>query len=205
MPDFKGKKQRPKIEEVTRDFGKAHAEEADAKRRMEKNRKLFFELIQIPEEELAQQTIFYEGSDPDQYVAVFYPKWQIIKKEVTHLDDYGEWRLLLREDPNKKSYTFLNPLDGKVYTRTVAEAAPNLDYVRIQEADPVLWEAITVEPPVPARILKPLDEFTEEQKEAIKPYFLPITLQNRMEKPREPKPEEIPAEWDAGWPPQEGL
>lgn len=189
MPNFKAKKEKPKIEEVTKEFGEAHAEQAAAKTRMEKLKKQFFDLIQIPASQLARQTIYYEGSDPDNHVATLYPKWKIIKKEVTHLD--GEWRIIIEEDPKKKSFSYINPIDGMKYTRTVAESAPGVDLDRLKRENPSLFNEVTVEPPKPERVLKPLSDLEEDQKDELKEYLLPVNLTNRMEKPSKPKAEEL--------------
>jgi hypothetical protein len=185
------KKPKPTLEQVTAEFGKAHTEEAEAKSRMEKYRKQFFDLLKaaIPKTELARQTIYYEGDDPDTHIATLYPKWKILKKEVTHLD--GEWRILIEEDPERKSWQYINPQDGKVYRRTVKESAPSIDTVRLQEEDPGLWEAITIQPPPPERVLKPLSDLDDEQKDKLRGYLLPPKLTNVMEKPREAKAEEV--------------
>lgn len=182
-------KPKPKLEDITKEFGIAHKEEAEAKAKKEKYRKLFFDLITIPKSQLAQQTIFYEGSDPDNHVATLYPKWRVVAKEETDLD--GEWRILIQEDPTKKSYTYLNKVDGMVYTRTVAESAPGVDLARLKAENPALYLEITVEPPKPARVLKPLADLEEDQKDELKEYLTPVSLTNRMEKPRLPKPEEL--------------
>lgn len=180
------KKPKPKIEEVTKLFGVAHAEEADAKARKEKYRKQFFDLIEIPESQLSRQSIWYEGDDPDGYVAAMYPKWRILKKD----DSAGEWKIIIQEDPAKKNFTYVNPLDGLVYARTVAESAPDIDLERLSVDRNKDWWEMTVQPK-PPRELKPIDELTEEQKEILKEYLLPPKLTNRMEKPRKPKPEEL--------------
>lgn len=187
MPKF-DKKPKAKIEEVARDFGKAHAEESQAKSRKEKFRKMFFDLIEIPSTQLARQTIFAECDSPANYVATLYPKWRVVKADSL---DSDEWRILIEEDPDKKNYVFINPLDKMVYSRTVAESAPGVDTERLKAEDPNLWEAITVQPPLPERTLKPLSEFDEEQRDKIKKYLTPVTLQNRMEKPRKAKAEEL--------------
>lgn len=186
-------KEKPKIEEVTQKFGKAHAEEADAKSRMEKFKKQFYDLIEIPESELARQTIYYEGNDPEQHVATLYPKWRIVEKKVrsAHMNNEHEWKIIIQEDPEKKTYVFINPLDKKVYTRTVAESAPGVDIERLKQEAPRLWENITVQPPPPEREFKPITELTEDQKDELKRFFLPVKLTNRMEKPRPAKPEEL--------------
>jgi hypothetical protein len=190
------KKPKPKIEEVTREFGLAHAEQADAKARMEKYKGIFYDLIVIPEDQLARQTIYYTGDDPEQHVATLYPKWRIIKKQLFDGPDDGsdvelEWRILIQEDPAKKSFVYVNPLDGKVYQRTVAESAPGVDLAKLEAERPDVYKAITFQPDPPPRELKNLDELTEPQKEVLKRYLLPVKLTNRMEKPRDPKPEEL--------------
>lgn len=185
------KSKKPTLEEVTQLFGKAHAEESDAKTRMEKYRKQFFDLLKdaIPQSKLARRTIYYEGNDPANYVATFYPKWRIIKKEVIHLD--GEWRIIIEEDPTKKSWTFINAKDGQVYQRTVVESAPQIDMAKLATIEPGFFESITIQPPPPPRELKPLDELSEDERERLTEYLLPPKLTNRMDKPRKAKPEEL--------------
>ena len=185
------RKPKPKIEEVTRDFGVEHKKKADAEAALKKLRKMFFDLISIPESQLARQTIYAECDDPQAYVAALYPKWKIISKKLVDPDIPDEWQLLIQEDPDKKSYHFVNPLDHQVYTRTVAESAPDVDLDRIKEDDPNWYEAITFQPDPPPRELVSLDRLTEEDKDRLKKYLLPVKLTNRMESPRQAKPEEL--------------
>lgn len=196
MPKFDKNKERPKIEEVTRDFGVAHAEKADAEKRMAKTRKLFFDLIEIPDDELAQQTIYYDGEDPEQHVAALYSKWKIIKQKWEPDPDAdgesdGEWHILIQEDPEKKSYQFINPLDEKVYARTVAESAPQIDMERLGKENPHLWQQVTFQPPLPKRELKPLKDLDDEEKAALIKFLTPVKLTNTMVAPRKAKPEEL--------------
>lgn len=184
------KKRKPSLDHVTRQFGKAHADKADAEKRVAKFRKMFFEVIEIPETELAQQSIFYEGDDPDSYVSVMYPKWEIVKR---HRIDDEEWKLIIREDPAKKTFQYINPTDKKVFQRTVVESAPDVDLDRMQAEDPELYEAITMDPPPPPRVLRPLGELEDEQREGLVKFLKPPKLINRMESPREAKPEELEA------------
>lgn len=189
-------KPKPKIEEVTRAFGKAHAEESDAKRRMAKLRTQFFDLIAIPDSELAQQTIFATTEDPDRYVATLYPKWRIVTAKIIDEGSAGqdaEWKLVIQEDPKRKTYQYINPLDRKVYARTVAESAPDIDLERLKAENPLVYESITFQPEPRPRELKALSELTDDQKEIVKAYLDPPKLTNRMESPRPAKPEELEA------------
>ena len=185
------KKSKPKIEEVTRDFGIEHGKKAEAEKKLAKLRKLFFDLITIPESQLARQTIYVECDDPDAYVAALYPKWKIISRKLADPDIPDEWQLLIQEDPDNKSYHFVNPLDKQVYSRTVAESAPDIDLEQIKEDDPDWYEAITFQPDPPPRELVSLDRLAEEDKDRLKQYLQPVKLTNRMEKPRQAKPEEL--------------
>lgn len=188
------KKPKPKIEEVTRDFGIEHAIKAVAEREMAKLRKLFFNLIDIPEPKLARQTIFANTEDPDRYVATLYPKWRIVTAQVIDEGSAGqdaEWKLVIQEDPKKKTFVFINPLDKKVYTRTVAESAPDVDLERLRQERPLVYESITFQPEPLPRELKALADMTEDQKEILKQYLDPPKLTNRMESPRPAKPEEL--------------
>lgn len=185
---------KPKIENVAKRFGYWHGREAKAKAEMAKHRKMFFDLIEIPEEELAQQTIFAVTEDPDQYVATLYPKWKIISAKVIDEGCAGqdaEWKLIIQEDPKKKTWQFINPVDQKVYQRTVVESAPEIDFERLAAEEPDAYESITFQPDPPPRQLKPLDQLEDDEKEILKSYLLPVELKDRMEKPRPAKPEEL--------------
>jgi hypothetical protein len=182
---------KPKIENVTRRWGKAHARKEAVEAQMAKDRKLFFDLIQIPESELSRQTIYAECDDPDAYVASLYPKWRILSKKLVDEDIPDEWQLVIQEDPQKRNFTYINPLDGQVYTRTVAESAPAVDLERLEAENPDAYKAITFQPEPPPRELKALKDLTDDQKKILKKYLLPVKLTNRMEKPRKPKPEEL--------------
>jgi hypothetical protein len=181
---------KPKIENVTKRWGKAHARKEKVEAQMAKDRKLFFDLIEIPETELSRQTIYAECDDPDAYVASLYPKWKLLSALLVDEEIPDEWKLVIQEDPTKRNYTFVNPLDGQVYTRTVTESAPDVDLERIKEEDPDFYHDITFQPTVPRELL-PLKNLTDEAKEKLKKYLLPVKLTNRMEKPRKPKPEEL--------------
>jgi hypothetical protein len=183
---------KPKIEDVTRAFAVEHGVKATAEKEMAKLRKLFFDLIEIPETDLARQTIYVEAEDPEAYVAVMYPKWRIVNyKTVAAEDEPPEWKVIIQEDPTKKTFQYVNPIDKKVYQRTVAEGAPDIDMERLKVEDMILWNAVTFRPPEPERELKPLDELTEDEREALKNYLTPGKLTNRMEAPRDAKPEEL--------------
>jgi hypothetical protein len=181
-------KPKPKIEEITKQFGEKHSAKDKAEKEMKKLRQQFFDLIEIPEPELAQQTIYAETDDPAQYVAILYPKWKIVSK--WERKD-GEWKLIIQEDPTKKNHIFVNPLDKQVYTRTVVEGAPDVDLERMKEEDPELYERLTFEPPPPPRELFPLSSMDDEEKAGLRKYLTPGKLTNRMEAPRKAKPEEL--------------
>jgi hypothetical protein len=178
------------IKEVTKEFGEAHAEEARWKSTKERLRKQFFDLLRlnIPTTQLAQTTIYYDGTDPEQHVATLYPKYMIVDKRFDLATK--EWRILLREDIDRKSWSYVNPVDGNVYSRTVAESAPEVDLERLKADHPSIYKSVTFQPK-PARQLKPLDKLTERQKATIMRYLKPPKLQDRMEKPRKAKAEEL--------------
>jgi hypothetical protein len=180
-----------KIENVTKRFGRAHGTKERAEKAMAKARQEFFDLIEIPESELSRQTIYAECDNPEAYVASLYPKWRILNSKLVDPEIPDEWKLVIQEDPDKRNYTYVNPLDGKVYGRTVAESAPEVDLERIKAEDEKWYKAITEQPEPPPRRLVPLDRLTDEDKDRLKKYLLPVKLQNRMEKPRDPKPEEL--------------
>jgi hypothetical protein len=176
-----------KIDEVAQLFGQAHKEEAEWKKQKDKWRKQFFDLIAIPEEQLARQTIYIDAEDAELYVATLYPKWRILKKDKL---EPLEWRVIIEEDPTKKTYQYVNPRDNQVYTRTVAESAPEVDLERMALDNSQFWYDVTFQPK-PPRELRPLEELDEEQLDKLKNYLLPPKLTNRMEKPRKAKPEEL--------------
>lgn len=177
-----------KISKAAAKFGKLHAELNKLNKEIEKARTEFLDEIQYESQELAQQVIFYDGKDPEHYVSVMYPKYRLLKsKEIG--DD--EWKLVLEEDPEFKSYAYVNLEDNQVYQRTIAESAPDIDIRKLREEDSELWFKVTKAPPTPDRILKNLDELTEEQRLALHKFLIPPRLSIRMMAPRKAKPEEL--------------
>jgi hypothetical protein len=179
----------PTIESISAQFGKAHEQESYWKGQMEKLRKQFFDLLKvhIKPSELARQTIFYEGDQPGHHVATLYPKWRIVTTRKIQGD---EWQILIEEDPEKRSYTYLNPVDQQVYQRTVVESAPQVDLDKLKADHPSIYKSVTFQPK-PPRELKSLDKLTDRQKDTLLNYLISPKLTNRMEKPRPAKPEEL--------------
>jgi hypothetical protein len=184
--------EKPDIAEVAKKFGRYHKQKSDADDQLKKFRKMFFDLIEIPETQLARQTIFAEADDPDRYVETLYPKWRIVKAEQIGSDgELLEWKLIIEEDPAKKTFQYVNPLDKKVYQRTVVESAPDVDLERMKKDAPALYANVTFQPDPPPRELRPLGSFDEDELEGIRRFLLPPKLTERMESPRKAKPEEL--------------
>ncbi len=182
------KKEPETIDEVTVAFAEAHRQQEQAKSTMDGLKSKFFSMLTIPQTKLARQTVYYDGTDPEQHVATLYPKYQIISK---HFDlGQKEWRLVIEEDPEKKTWTYFNRAAGLVFERQVRESAPAVDLARLKKEHPALYRQMTFQPK-PPRELKPLDKLDEKQKATLMRYLLPVKLTNAMSKPREPKPEEI--------------
>jgi hypothetical protein len=182
-------KPKPTLEEVATKFRIAHQEAETHEAEKKKLRKLFFDLIDIPESELAQQTIFYEGENPERHVAVFYPKWRIVTKAL--LDEFpAEWKIIIQEDPEKRNFLYVTE-DGWTLQRTVAESAPQVDLERLAQENPHLWQNITVQPPPPPRELKPLEDLTEDQKRELREFLTEPALKPTMQKPRKANPDEL--------------
>jgi hypothetical protein len=193
MPDFSGKNvQKPEapIEDVTREYLRAHTEEAVVKERMAELKAKFFDLLkrQIPKTQLAQTTVYYDGDDPEQHVATLYPKWSIVSQNYDLIRK--EWRILIQEDVDKKPWRYVNPIDKMVYERQVRESAPAVDLDRLKKDHPSLYKQMTFQPK-PPRELKSLDKLTDRQKATLMKYLLPVKLTEAMSKPRPAKPEEL--------------
>jgi hypothetical protein len=181
------KKEPETVEEITKRYGEVHAQYDQLGKEKEELRSKFFKSIQFKEEDLARQSVWYEGRNPEAYIAATYPAWEIIKLVGT---GDGEWKIVIREKSEVKPFVFVNPKDGLVYQRGLAESAPQPNLEKIREFDYKLYKRITFQP-IPPRELRPLNEISNEDWDAIQDFLDPAKLTPRMEKPRKAKPEEM--------------
>jgi hypothetical protein len=104
-------------------------------------------------------------------------------------EDEEGWHVILEEDPELREFTYINRSDGYVYKRSISEGAPSLDDQGLAQEQPELWEAITHE--ITRRELRPLEDLTPEQVQALRPYLTMPRPQPRLIAPRKAKPEEM--------------
>jgi hypothetical protein len=139
--------------------------------------------------ELATQVVTLALKPEDdlrEIVAEKYPR--MILKEVKALED-GQVEIILEENPAFKPYTFVNPEDRTVYSRSIRAGKVSIDDDSLAADNPDLYEQITIE--VTERQLRPLEELTPEQVAEIQQYIYEGKPQVVLSQPRTAKPEEL--------------
>lgn len=181
-------KNKKKLAELTKKLGKAVREEKTAKKDREKLRSEFFDLATKSVTTLAQKTVRSDAStksEAQEEIEKGYPRWEVIEIRSTGHD----WKVLIKEKPEFKTFFFANPDDGHVYQRNVVEGSPTLDDERLREEDPELWERITYIHKE-LKLLEPKLWGEEDQAKAEK-YWYTGNPTLRLEPPRKAKPEDF--------------
>lgn len=154
----------------------------------------FFELAIAQEaaKPLATQTVAISPSLPRDearaYLAKYYPRWTIKGEKETDGMVSGA---VLEENPEFKTSTFVNPRDGRVYTRQVDNGPAMLDDERLREEDEYLWKRVTIDTPWGERVLWPLDKIPESLQTQLQKYIYHGTPKVKLAPVRKAKPEEL--------------
>lgn len=209
----------PGLAEITTQLGKTYVTAKGSAKNLDAEKKKFFkactEAIEA-DRTLAQQTIEipdYGQGDIEAYVAKWHPGWRIVEGKAE--------TAIIEEDPSLQKHVYVNQEDGQVYQRNIKEDTPQLDDELLRSKDSDLWEQITcpakqytwlmefrdwVEGNAIKRLvddfmdavdqgdereLRPLDDLSDEELDAISEYVVPGKLSTRLEPPREAKPEEL--------------
>lgn len=187
MPKFNKKTE--DLGSVTTKLGEAYRQWKDGEKEKEKLRKKFFDLArQENSKNLAQKSITIDTQNEDEareYIAREYPTWDVEKLE----EKNNGYRAIIRESPNYRDFVFSNDDDGYVYRYQVTEGATLVDDERLQSEQPDLWESISAE--VVTRVLKPLDELTDDQLAKLQDYVYKGKPQVKLAPPRPIKDEDL--------------
>lgn len=179
------------MDDITSRLGRAHREWKHAEKEKNARRDEFFRAVREElEQELAPQSVEQvEATNEEQAWRIAqrrFHRYRIV--DVRDAKD-GKWNVILEEDPEYRSYQYINPQDGQVYSKIVSENAPYLDDDALKEEEPELWDRITE--PVTTRQIKPLDTLSPEDLAAMQPYITAPKPTIKLGNPRKAKPEEL--------------
>lgn len=227
MPKFKTKEveeveesEERTLEQITTDLGESYEVWKEGEKLKDSYKDEFFEAVtaSIDTSDLAKKTInvsLEEEDEAREWIKARHPLFSIDSMQKT---DEG-YRAILTENPELKSYVFVNPKDKKVYQRSVSEGSPYLDDNAVRAKDPDLWLEISDVPmraifgemlyesgvdhtevndridalfPAHHRALKPLGQLSDEQMAAIQEYLIYTKPRITFPAVRKAKPDELP-------------
>lgn len=228
MPKFKkpeDSEEKPKsLEAITFSLGEADVAQKVGKKDRDKLKDEFFALIneKLKAEDRARKvfkvsTSLVDRDAVDEYAALRNPGWLVLD---VALGEGDAWEVQLEEDPAFMPFVFVNPLDEKVYARSVRDGSLMLDDERLKEDDFDLYDEVTYVPGIAViedflsmfgdhgmdehlygyaednpdkfpRVLRPLGELTEEQIADLGPYIYESKKTTALNAPRKAKPEEL--------------
>jgi len=182
------------MESETTRLGELYRQWKEAEKAKNQAKEKWFRAVteELEQEIPAQVVERVEATDDEQALRVAqrrFVRYRVV--DVARVSD-TEYDVVLEEDAALKPFTYVNKSDGNVYRRDVVEGSPTLDDEGVREELPELWNEITEE--VTERRLKPLDQLTPEQAEALRPYIAMPKPQVKLGAPRPAKPEELDAE-----------
>lgn len=179
------------MNEETRQLGEAYHRWKEAEKSKNVAKEKFFRAVtEELEQEIPPQVIErVEAANDEEALRIAQRRFirhRVV--DVARINDY-EYGIILEEDASLRPYSYVNPDDGFVYKRIISEGTPTLDDEALRDERPELWEAITEE--VVERKLKPLDDLTPEQADALRPYIAMPKPQVKLGAPRKATPEEL--------------
>lgn len=179
------------LNEITGELGRQYRAWKESEKAKDKLKKWFFDAATEALKDATPSQVIERIEAVDEEEALRIAQRRFQRHRVVDVVEHseGQWDLILEEDPQLKDFSWINPSDGQVYSRVIAEGAPSLDDESLMEEQPGLWEAITTE--VTSRELRPLEELTPEQVAAIQPYLTMPKPQSRLLAPRKAKKEEL--------------
>jgi hypothetical protein len=179
------------LKELTTDLGHHYRRWKTHEAEKEKLRKRFFEqaTTHTAEKVAARSVEVIEAVGEEEALRIAQRRYNRHRVLDVEDNDDGTWSVIYEENPTYKDFKYVNPDDGQVYQRVIAENAPYLDDQAIQDENPELWDQITRQ--VTRRELIPLEDLSPEDLAAIQPYISVPTPQARFPAPRKAKPEEL--------------
>lgn len=114
-----------------------------------------------------------------------YPGWTIesVKCEIEQM----LWRILLKEDPAYKSFTYVDKTNSLVWTRQISAGQADYDIEKLEAEDPELWERVSELQRVP----KELESLASEDLVKVQRYIYPGTPRVSLAAPKKAKPEDL--------------
>lgn len=178
------------LTKITKRLGQEYAVWKQSEKEKNKARDEFFAAVteELESQVPAQSIQDIQARSEEQALRIC--QRQFVRHKVISIRQEGSvFRVVLEEDPSLRPFTYINPETEVVFNRIVSEGSPVLDDEGLREENPELWESVTVE--VTKRELKPLDELTPDQAEAIRRYIALPKPQVKLGAPRKAKPEEL--------------
>ncbi len=179
------------LSDITQRLGEAHRRWKEAEKAKNDARDEFFRAIKesAGPDMVAQGVEEIEAVNEEEALRVAQRRFHRHKVLDVVEQDVGRWKVILEEDLDYRPYQYVNPIDGQVYSKIIAENAPSLDDEALQTDHPDLWNRITRE--VYSRELLPLEELDPEDVEALQPYITIPKPSIRMGNPRKATSEEL--------------
>jgi uncharacterized protein YnzC (UPF0291/DUF896 family) len=182
------------LDDVTQRLGRSHKKWKEAEQQKNKLRDEFFAAVneELANELAAQSIVDVEGQDEEEVLRIAQRRFQKHRVVDVRQESATTWKVVLEENPEYRDFQYINPEDGQVYSRIVAEGAPFLDDDAIREENPELWDKITHE--VTTREMKPVESLEPEVLAQLRPYLTSPKPSIRLGNPRRAKQEELDGE-----------
>lgn len=131
------------LTKITKRFGTAYDRSKKAETALKTQQQKLFQAFNKDLENrlLARRSHHYPAwkelneKDQNAWVKKHHPGWKVV--------GYERGWLILEQDPAFQKFTFVNPVDGRVYGRTTVEGSPSLDDEALRNDNPELWKEIT--------------------------------------------------------------
>jgi len=175
--------------DITRNLGASYTEAKKWDGSKNEFRKKFFEIAKQSHEILAEKIILVNAkslADAISMAEKLYPGWTPLS--ATQVDNGFDVRV--RENPEYKPFTFVNPEDGMVYQKQVVGGSVIFDDERFKEDHPDLFHVVTYMPE-PKRELRPLEDLSDEQISLIQDYVYEGKPVVKLAAPRKAKEDEL--------------
>ena len=152
-------------------------------------RKQFFEIAKNQHKVLAEKVVFVNApslADAISQAEKLYPDWTPLS--ATQVENGFD--VHIKENPEFKPFTFVNPEDGMVYQKQVVAGAVMFDDERFKQDYPDLYNVVTYVPE-PKRELRPLEDLSDEQISILQEYIYEGKPVIKLAAPRKAKEDEL--------------
>lgn len=114
---------------------------------------------------------------------------RMVQDEVRTIKEGETYEVLLKENPEFRDFTYIDPDLKQVFTKKVVAGSTRLDDETLKADDPGFYEEITVLPT--ERVMKPLEDLTPEQLAKLQEYLSEGKPTVKLLAPRKAKAEEL--------------